>query len=94
MADTRIEVKVDGDDVDAHKMLNTALSLLRLLKALEKEKYGKGSRILWRVDMMSGLSYGLIALRATGAKGGTEKIEVEAMEIIKRFKQEQEKAKA
>ena len=55
--------KVDGEDVAAATMLRLATRTLKLLQAIEKEKFGPKSKIRWRVDMLSGFGYGLIALR-------------------------------
>ncbi len=65
---TRLEIKVDGPDVSATKMLLVASNTLKLLKAVEKNirKEKGGAPITWRVDMMSGGSYGLIAIWALG----------------------------
>jgi hypothetical protein len=64
---SRLEIKVDGDDVAADKMLRVATRTLKTLKDIEKQicqEQGIKPSIRWRVDMMSGFSYGLIALSA------------------------------
>lgn len=71
---SRLEIKVDGDDVGADKMLRVASLTIKMLKAIErdicKEKGTKPS-VRWRVDMQSGFEYGLIAIRGEPPKGGS-----------------------
>ena len=73
---SRLEVKMDGDDVAADKMLTMATLLLKLIRSIEREyakkdgkKLNKKNRIRWRVDMQSGFSYGLIVLRGETPEG-------------------------
>ena len=66
----RLEIKVDGKDVGATKMLSAATSMLRILQSIEKsqaKEKGIKPSIRWRVDMQSGNDYGLIAIRAEPA---------------------------
>lgn len=72
---SRLEIKAEGDDVAADKMLTLATLMLRLLKRIERQQRkdkGEKSRktlIRWRVDIQSGFAYGLIALRAEAPDG-------------------------
>ena len=69
MGSDRKEIRVDGRDVEASKMLALATSTLRLLKNVEKElaKQTPGQKPLrWGVGMMSGREYGLIELWVIG----------------------------
>ena len=73
---SRLEIKADGDDVEAGKMLDLATLMLKLLRSVERETAKAGgkrltrkNRIRWRVDIQSGFSYGLIAIRAEAAEG-------------------------
>lgn len=63
---SRLEIKVDGDHVGADKMLRLASLTIKMLKAIErdicKEKGIKPS-VQWRVDILSGFEYGLVAIR-------------------------------
>ena len=71
---SRLEIKVDGDDVGAQKMLKAALLTLGILKSIERQickEQGSKPSIRWRVDIQSGFSYGLIALRAEPPADGT-----------------------
>ncbi len=68
----RLEVKVDGDDVTAEKMLSAATLTLKLLRDIEKSRPGPKKKIRWRVDIMSGYSYGLIAIRAEPPADGPD----------------------
>ena len=64
---SRLEIKVDGGDVAADKMLRAATLTLKILKDIEKQickEQGVKPSVRWRVDIMSGFDYGLVALRA------------------------------
>ena len=68
---SRLEIKVDGDDVAADRMLKIASTALSILKGIEKamcKEKGVKPGIRWFIDMQSGFSYGLIALRAEPPK--------------------------
>lgn len=87
---TRLEIRVDGDDVGAAKMLQAATSILRMLQGVERAKLGKASKTQWRVGMMSGHRFGLIEIWATG--DGTERIEASldvVRDILKAQKEKQ-----
>ena len=69
---SRLEIKVDGADVEAAKMLKVAGLTLKLLVSIEKEickAKGEKPGVRWFVDMQSGFSYGLIAIRGEPPKG-------------------------
>lgn len=76
MTGTRLEIKVDGQDVAAQKMLAVASSTVKLLRSIERvihtERAQQGMARLpavrWRVGMMSGNSFGLIEIWADGDK--------------------------
>lgn len=64
---SRLEIRVDGKDVEAGKMLSIAVSMLKILKSIERQiakEQGVKSHVQWRIDMQSGHEYGLIAIRA------------------------------
>ena len=75
---SRLEIKADGGDVSADKMLKMASSALKLLRSIEIDqakaagRNPRKDRIRWRVDMMSGLDYGLIVIRGDPPKGARD----------------------
>lgn len=87
----RVEVKVDGVEVAAANMLGIATTTLRLLKAIEQEICKRNKTkpsIRWRVDMMSGFSYGLIAIHGQAKTSDDETLKVDEMvwaEAVKRL---------
>ena len=83
-----IEIKADGESIEADKMLAMALRTLRLLKAIEKDVASpRKPSIRWRVDMMSGFDYGLIFLRAEDPKEEAERVHEDALVLFKRLKE-------
>ena len=84
----RLEIQVDGKDVSAEKMLQLALSIIRILRRIEKEiakSKPKAPRIRWLVDMQSGRTYGLIAIRSVENDASQELTELVWAEVQKRL---------
>jgi len=72
---SRLEIKVDGQDVAADKMLRMATLTLKLLRSIEIEhakaagRSPRKHRVRWRVDIQSGFNFGLIAIRGELPEG-------------------------
>ena len=60
----RLEIKVDGEDMEAEEMLKIAMRVLKQLKAVEHKLFAGSAKAMWHVDMMSGADCGLIAIWA------------------------------
>ena len=90
---SRLEIKVDGKDVDATAMLRVAMAHVKLLKSTERElakKAGRKVSVLWRIDMQSGNDWGLIAIRGEtkgGTQGEKEWVALNANEVLRRVRQ-------
>lgn len=87
----RVEIKVDGKDVEATKMLSCATSMLRIIKSVERQiatEQGVQSTIRWRVDMLSSVDYGLIAIRAETPSDDDTVTQLLTAEVIHRLKGE------
>ena len=86
---TRLEIRVDGEDVAGDKMLRIAQSTLKMLRSVEFQMSGKKRTINWRVDMMSGAQFGLISIWASG--NGSERVEAAAWDVIHHLQESRKK---
>ena len=67
-----LEIKADGKDIEATKMLKLATTMIKLLNEVEKgiikERGGKQPATKWKVNILSGSDYGLIQIFNTGER--------------------------
>lgn len=82
MASDIIQIRADGEDIAAEKMLLLATQTIKLLKAIERDRSKKRAVIPWRVNMMSGHTYGMIQIFATGKMDG----EADAEKVVQAYK--------
>ena len=80
-----LSIKVDGKDIRAESMLKIATQTVKLLRAIEKNQTGKKSVADWKVQMMTGPSYGLIDIWADGNDAVAPTIEATWKEAARRM---------